>query len=243
MAIAALVLLHTAAIPSYHHLLPEAPERLRYSMQVKPPNSEARIIPREMVFPSGFQVKFLIDGASGGYLYMANQGPDQGSGPLWTWLYPSVPNGSALKPGATATTNYFNVDAMQGKEFVFLIWSNAPIPAFDKIIDSFLKRKSGGSLDAAEATVVQDVITRSSEAETEQGQNATIVRGRAPVLVDLASRRMLMGKASGLRSAAPSMSPSSLTRMCGSASSPHAKVFFTSSIATSTPTGPPVSRN
>jgi class 3 adenylate cyclase len=162
---------------------------LSYSLLVKTKSGVVRPLAQEMLFPAGYQLQFRFTGGQDGFLYVVNEGPPQKGGPVWTWLfpYPALNQGSAALgasvPLLLPRDNFIQLDAMQGKEKVYVIWSDHEIPELNA---SVLAAEHSGQIRDRDISAIRGILAKaSSDVEAIKAETETIIRGNAPVLMKL----------------------------------------------------------
>ena len=168
------------------------PSKLRslsYSLLIKTKTGEVRPLAREMVFPPGYQMRFRFSSSQNGFLYVVNEGPPQPDTAIWTWLfpYPALNQGSsalsASTPLVVPTDGFLKLDAMQGQEKVYVIWSDHQIPELQA---SVLASEKSGQIRAADIPIIRAIISKASpDVEVTKADTETVIRGNSPVLVKL----------------------------------------------------------
>jgi class 3 adenylate cyclase len=168
---------------------PTALRSLSYSFLVKTKTGNVRPLEREMVFPPGYQIRFRFSSSQNGFLYVVNEGPPQNDRAVWTWLfpYPALNHASpALSPAVPLLLppdNFIQLDAMQGQEKIYLIWSDHEIP---ELQSSVLSSDKSGQLRAADIPGIRAMISRASpDVEVIKADTETVIRGSGPVLAKL----------------------------------------------------------
>jgi class 3 adenylate cyclase len=168
---------------------PTALRSLSYSLLIKTKTGDVRPLAREMVFPPGYQMQFRFSSSQNGFLYVLNEGPPQKDGSVWTWLfpYPALNHASpALSPSAPLLLppdNFIQLDAMQGQEKVYLIWSDHEIP---ELQSSVLSADKSGQIRAVDIPVIHAIIAKvSADVEVIQADMETVIRGNSPVFAKL----------------------------------------------------------
>jgi len=175
--------------PAQAPAVPRALRSLSYSLLIKTQTGDVRPLAREMVFPPGYQMRFRFSSSQNGFLYVVNEGPPQKDGSVWTWLfpYPALNHASpALSPSAPLLLppdNFIQLDAMQGQEKVYLIWSDHEIPELQA---SVLSADKSGQIRAVDISVIHTIIQKASEdVEVIQADTETVMRGNSPVFAKL----------------------------------------------------------
>lgn len=165
------------------------PRSLSYSLLIRTKSGGVRPLAREMVFPPGYQLQFRFAGGQDGFLYVVNEGPPQHDGPVWTWLfpYPGLNQGSAALSASTPLLlppdSFLQLDAMQGQEKVYLIWSDHDIPELNA---SVFRAEKSGRIRGRDLPAIRALLAEaSSPMEVIKADTETIVRGSSPVLVKL----------------------------------------------------------
>ena len=162
---------------------------LSYSLLIKTKTGEVHPLAREMVFPSGYQVRFRFSSSQNGFLYVVNEGPPQPDSAIWTWLfpYPAWNRGSSALSASTPllvpADKFIKLDAMQGQEKIYLTWSDHEIPELQASV-----RASGefGQIRAADILLIRAIISKASpDVEVIKADTETVIRGNSPILVRL----------------------------------------------------------
>jgi serine/threonine protein kinase len=138
---------------------------LSYSIRVrlnpkKNPNQAPALLAGEIIFSAGDELCFAIDSPRDGYLYIINEGPRPVNGlPRYNLLFPDPRRFSAEAPSLrmnqplfipSEQPPWFPVDAEQGVERLWLIFSDRIVPEMETI-RKWLNERDGGEIkDAAE---------------------------------------------------------------------------------------------
>lgn len=146
---------------------------LSYSLRTRPnpakyPNAKEESLPGEIIFTPGDEMRVSFVSAEDGYFYLLNEGPQPVNGlPRYNLLFPALQPGSTASPTLRAQQPlhipqerppWFRVDAEQGTETLWLIWSARSISELEAV-RKWLNAKDGGEIkDANETKLVQGFL-------------------------------------------------------------------------------------
>lgn len=190
VAVAALVigLLRWSGSPAPAASIPG--RSITYSLLVKPPTGQARVYAREMLFPPHYGIKFRFQSSQQGFLYLLNQGPETPRGITWHWLFPapSLRAGSGvLAPGDMITIpqdQSFELDEKSGREIVFIVWSDRPIPELESIKRELFSQSSEGALTREQADSARTFLqSHPTQLDTVRSDNGTTLQTRSSYLI------------------------------------------------------------
>ncbi|MFN7926958.1 MAG: hypothetical protein U0Y68_03275 [Blastocatellia bacterium] len=167
--------------------------RLSYSLRTraKPQkNSQAKeeSLPGEIIFTPDDELRLTFVGAQDGYFYLLNEGPQPVNGlPRYNLLFPAP--SSDITP--TLRTNqplhlpqekppWFQVDAEQGTEIMWLIWSATPRGELEPL-RQWLNPKDGGEIkDASDIKQAQEFLRQhypAAKPSAEKDEQQTHLKG------------------------------------------------------------------
>lgn len=195
----------SVAVPASAHPVEKLPEReLSYSLTVRKdparfPKSKPFLLPGEINFEAGYQVRLNLTSPETGYLYVINEGPAQSSGrPSYNVLFPEA-NGSAQvranasvqipTPSDRPDLDWFVFDAQEGVEKVWLVWTAEPVAALEAVKRHADARERGEIKDPNEVNSVAQFLnqhaTPKPSAEKNEANTLTRIKGQGGVLVGL----------------------------------------------------------
>jgi class 3 adenylate cyclase len=180
---------HSLRPPAAAPATPPTLRSLSYSLLIKTKTGQVLPLAREMVFPAGYQLQFRFVGAENGFLYVVNEGPPRRNVSTWTWLfpYPALRQGSsalnASIPLLLPPDSFIHLDAMQGQEKVYVLWSNGEIPELQA---SVLASEKSGQIRTADIAAIRAIISKASpDVEVIKADTETVIRGTSPVWLKL----------------------------------------------------------
>lgn len=133
---------------------------LSYSLRTRPnpakyPNAKEESLPGEIIFTPGDELRISFVSAQDGYFYLLNEGPQPINGlPRYNLLFPALQPDSAASPTLRGKQQlhipqerppWFRVDAEQGTETLWLIWSAHSINELEGA-RKWLNAKDGGEI-------------------------------------------------------------------------------------------------
>lgn len=142
---------------------------LSYSLRTRPnpqknPNAKEESLPGEIIFTPGDELRLTFISARAGYFYLLNEGPQPVNGlPRYNLLFPAPAADNALRPQQPLylpqeRPPWFPVDAEQGTETLWLIWSPRPLPELEPL-RKWLNAKDGGEIkETTEIKQVQEFL-------------------------------------------------------------------------------------
>jgi len=171
-------------------------QQLSYSLLVrtnpaKNPGKEPIPFPGEIVFTPGDQLRLIISSQQEGFLYIVNEGPQPKNGmPAYNFLFPDLQQAPAgatsLKAGKSLfipserPDEWLTVDAEQGTEIFWLVWSEKSIPELEAA-KKWLTPQYGGEIqNASEISAIQQFINKNHPANkpvAEKDDHQTNLKG------------------------------------------------------------------
>jgi hypothetical protein len=150
-------------------------------------------LPGEMIFESGYQIRFNIASSQTGYLYILNEGPALGSQQAsFNILYPAQGQSAALGAGDSRQIpgrGWIVFDQQEGVEKLWMVWAERPVPELEAAKQFAQSQDQGAVQDPERATAVQRLLSSASASATvierDEAGRRTIVRGRSKLLVKL----------------------------------------------------------
>jgi len=179
---------------SYSLLVQKDPKRY--------PGSKPFLLPGEIIFEAGYQVRLNVTSPQGGYLYVINEGPAHTHGlPDYIVLFPdSLTNGGSAKieayqtiqipqPSGKPEQDWFIFDKEEGVERIWLVWSEQSVPELEAVKGRANPQARGVISDPSQIKSVAQYLTMHSatkpETEKDEATKQTILKGRGEVLVGL----------------------------------------------------------
>lgn len=150
--------------------------QLDYSLLVrkaKSTNKEPLALPGEIFFDPGDQLRLIINSQQSGYFYIVNEGPKPKNGlPVYNFLFPdpaliadgkaSLSAGKSLFIPSDQADGWLTIDAEQGTEILWLVWSEKSIPELEAA-KKWLTPEYGGEIQSSsEIAAIQQFINRNS---------------------------------------------------------------------------------
>ena len=169
----------------------ESERVLTYSITVQKfrngkPYQDPFILPGEINFEADYRIRLTVRSPQPGYLYVLNEGPGAASAPEFVALFPSstANSGSALLPAEQRVQipeeEWFQFDAEQGTEKLWLIFSHNAIPELENL-KRLVNRKSKGLItDPAENKAVQSFLETRSTARPKVEKSDIVTTLRSP---------------------------------------------------------------
>jgi hypothetical protein len=148
---------------------------------------------KEMAFERDYRCTLVVTAAESGYLYIVDEGPQSTPDkPDISGFFPDprVRDGSAhLDAGQVFSTHPLALDAQQGKEKLWLIWSADSLPDLD-VIKHYVNSKDIGVVkDPQQARAIALFLKKyaggNATLQTDDQNKFTILRGTGKVLVRL----------------------------------------------------------
>jgi serine/threonine protein kinase len=158
-----------------------ASSSLSYSINVQrfrdgKPYREPFELAKEIVFESGFQIRFAFRGVDDGFLYMINEAPaPMPGGTKYMMLFPTpTANGGSprLLKGTPVQTAPIQFDDQQGTEKVWLLWSKSEIAELATIRAGLVKSEA----EAGRIAALIGEIPRATPA-TNEVEKRTVLTG------------------------------------------------------------------
>jgi serine/threonine protein kinase len=161
------------------------------------PDSKPFQLPGEIIFSPGDLVRFTFSSRETGFLYIINESPTQkGAEPLFNILFPSPTSngGSALIDSGKQIQipergEGFQLDAEEGVEKLWLVWSGNGLPELDALKRWANPQDRGEIKDSADVTKVRNLLaSRSSPApdvKRDDESRQTTVSARSDIFVKL----------------------------------------------------------
>lgn len=184
-------------------LLPE--RELSYSLTVRKdpsryPKSNPFILPGEIIFEAGYQVRLNISSPQSGYLYVINEGPNRKDGlPEMNLLFPEVQRTPTeiraiqsiqIPPSSdNPELDWFIFDRDEGVEKVWMIWASHPVPEIEAVKHVANPQDKGEISAPDEIRAVADYLNQHSankaKPEKDDANTLTRLKARGDVLVGL----------------------------------------------------------
>ena len=145
----------------------------------------------EINFEKDYQVRLNVSSAQGGYLYVLNESPVADNSLQILFPSPTANNGSALlaqqKQVLIPEQSWFKLDAEQGRETVWLVFSANAIPQLDAL-QRFANQEDQGVINDAELNraakmFIQTNSTPRPSVEKSDDLKQTSIRSAGSVLV------------------------------------------------------------
>jgi serine/threonine protein kinase len=169
---------------------------LTYSITVQKfrngkPYQDPFVLPGEIIFEADYRIRLTVLSPQPGHLYVLNEGPGTSSTPEFVILFPSstANSGSALLRAETRVQipqeEWFQFDAEQGTEKLWLVFSQNAIPELENL-RRFVNPKFKGLInDPAENKVVQSFLEARSTArpKVEKSDIVTTLRSSGELLL------------------------------------------------------------
>ncbi len=174
--------------------------QLDYSLLVltaKSASKEPMALPGEIFFSPGDQLRLIISSQQNGFFYIVNEGPKPKNGlPVYNFLFPdpsqtpqnvaSLKSGKSLFIPSDRPDEWLTIDAEQGTEVLWLIWSEKSIPELEAA-KKWLTPQYGGEIQSAEEiAAIQQFISRNSANKpvaTKDDTHTSLKGGKEGVLV------------------------------------------------------------
>ncbi|MDX2042393.1 MAG: protein kinase [Acidobacteriota bacterium] len=157
-------------------LTPVGQRQLDYSLlarKAKSSSKEPLALAGEIIFDPGDQLRLIIRSQQSGFFYIVNEGPKPKNGlPVYNFLFPDpakIPDGTAsLESGKSlfipseSPDEWLTIDAEQGTEILWLVWSEKSIPELEAA-KKWLTPEYGGEIqNGSEIAAIQQFINRQS---------------------------------------------------------------------------------
>ncbi len=168
---------------------------LSYSLRTRPdptkhPNAQEESLAGEIIFTPGDEMRLSFVSAQDSYFYLLNEGPQTMNGlPRYNLLFPALQPDNATTPTLRANQPlhipqerppWFRVDAEQGTETLWLIWSKQSLSELESV-RKWLNAKDGGEIkDANETKLVQQFLRQHAQAAkpiAEKDEHQTNLKG------------------------------------------------------------------
>ncbi len=156
--------------PSARQAAASLPEReLRYYIMVQKyrdgrPYEDPMRVSGARVFEKDYRIQVHVDSPQQGYLYILNEGPKSSpEKPDLNSIFPSPMtfDGSArLDPGKEVKTGYLVFDQEKGREKLWLVWSDAPMPELDALKKWVNSTDMGVVKDLNQARAALDLVAK-----------------------------------------------------------------------------------
>jgi class 3 adenylate cyclase len=167
---------------------------LSYSILVQPfKDGKAQgaqfTLAREMLFPEDYRVAVLVTPTQAGCLYILNEGPLADGSISINVLSPRPGDSARLAANQSAHTDWFAFDKAAGPETMYLVWSENPVPDFEKIKDdrASLEHDTVAIKDPQRIANLQHVLSElripESRVRKEEGAKRTVLTSDKLVLV------------------------------------------------------------
>ena len=145
----------------------------------------------EILFEKDYRVRLNVRGREDGHLYIVNERPRSEGDAAFNILFPSpTANGGSSRVASGQEVripdqSWFSFDKEEGTELVWLVWSDAELPALEALKRYANPTDRGAVLDA-ESPAVRDFLKSHSAATPEvskdDARHETVVRARGEVL-------------------------------------------------------------
>ncbi len=167
-------------------VLPES--RLTYYFSVRKPNSQEWVrYGREMITPAGYFLRFYFSSPQSGHLYLLNEGPvPRGKMASFNILFPTptTNQGSSLL-NANQTLQFphddtLRLDADQGIEKLYIIWSAQEIAQIEQLKQWENRRDAGAVQSLADVSKIQEFLQKNppmARADELESSTALIQKG------------------------------------------------------------------
>ncbi len=171
---------------------PVADREFHYSITVqkvgggKPPF----VLPGEIIFEAGYQIRLAAESPQAGFLYVWNEGPVAAGGlPSYNVMFPGAVGTAALAPGQKILIpeepDWIVFDKEEGTEKLWLVWSAEALPELEAMRRFAVAEHQGVVKDPAVLRGIQGVLEKAAASpphvERDENRLLTTVRGRGVV--------------------------------------------------------------
>jgi hypothetical protein len=148
--------------------------------------------PGEMIFEADYRIRVNVRSPQSGHLYILNEGPPEGSAPVeFVMLFPSpTANAGSSRVAADQVVqipekSWFQFDAQQGTEKLWLVFSEEAVPEFENLKEFVNERSRGLITNSTRNKAVQDFLTTHSAPKPahEKDDKQTTLKSAGKVLV------------------------------------------------------------
>ncbi|NOT58795.1 MAG: protein kinase [Acidobacteria bacterium] len=203
LALGVIAWLYSKAAPNP----PVTERRLSYSLTVQKdtqrfPGSKPFVLPGEIIFEAGYQVRLNVSSPQSGYLYVLNEGPMQTNGlPDFNVLFPPTTfnNGSAEinanqpiqlpPPSAQPEADWFVFDQEEGVEKIWLVFSEQMVPELEAVKARANPQERGIISNPSQLNAVAQFLAAQAinkpETEKDEAGKQTKLKGQGPVLTSV----------------------------------------------------------
>jgi tRNA A-37 threonylcarbamoyl transferase component Bud32 len=194
-----------AVTPTPAAALPE--RQLSYSLTVRKdpqrfPKGKPFLLPGEIIFEAGYQVRLNLSSPQHGYLYVLNEGPARAGGlPDYNILFPEAGAGGGSAeiragqsvqippPSERPEWDWFVFDAEEGVEKIWIVWAAEPVGELEAVKRRANAQERGVLSDPAEVKSVAEYLNRHAAlkptVERDDALTLTRLKGRGDALVGL----------------------------------------------------------
>lgn len=133
---------------------------LTYSLTIQKPNREPAQSSGQESFKSGDRFSLNVFSRESGYLYVLNEGAEDGGGRIFTLIYPTpeTSNGSAKLDAPIIRTAWNTFAGPPDKEEFWIVWSSSPITQLEEAKNAALTIHEGKISSAATVRRVRDFL-------------------------------------------------------------------------------------
>ena len=144
-------------------------------------------------FENGWRFRTNVSSPQPGYLYLVNEGLNEGGAQTYTLLFPT--HGDArLAAGERAQIpeppQYYFFTGTAGTEKIWMIWSPAPVPEMEPLKELINPQDQGEVKDPARAAALREFLSKHAATKPEVAEDRvnrrTTLRAPGPLLVHLA---------------------------------------------------------
>ena len=140
-------------------------------------------------FHNGWKFRLNVDIPDRGYLYVLNEGPDEGGGTSLVLLHPGIRTASAAVTESPMELPWYTFTQDAGTEQFWLVASTRPVPELEALIPLVNPVDKGLVSSPERVDAIRRLLaahrTPSERVTTDLERTRTVVTGRGPVLAHL----------------------------------------------------------
>jgi hypothetical protein len=140
-------------------------------------------------FHNGWKFRLNVDIPDRGYLYVLNEGPDEGGGTSLVLLHPGVRKTSAAVTESPMELPWYTFTEHAGTEHIWLVAATRPVPELDALVPLVNPADKGLVSHPERVAAIKRLLAThraaSGSITTDLARRRTVVTGRAPVLAHL----------------------------------------------------------
>ena len=174
---------------------PVADREFHYSITVQKlrggkPQGAPFVLPGEIIFEDGYQIRLAAGSSQAGFLYVFNEGPVAAGGlPGYNVMFPGAEGTAALAPGQKIlipeVPDWIVFDKEEGTEKLWMVWSAEALPELEAMRRFAVAEHQGVVRDPAVLRGIQGALEKAGasppQVEREEARRQTTVRGRGVV--------------------------------------------------------------